>query len=624
MHQRGMRAGLLPVALLGGSMVCALAGCAPEPRAPTVAVVVPRTSQAANALPTKLLFGDLHMHTAWSFDAFAFKTTATPDDAYAFAQGAPLRHPSGGVYQLDRPLDFLAVTDHAEFMGVMSAMQDPKNPLHALAVAGEVVSPDTVTATNGFKKVLNAIESKDMAVFDGHAGDVGAAVKDTWARTIEAANRNYKPGKFTSLIGYEWTAVNDGRNLHRNVIFRGDTAPQPFTSLDSNRPEDLWAYLDKVRLRGFAVLAIPHNSNASDGLMFASTDSDGRPIDAVYAATRSRNERDMEITQVKGTSETHPALSPNDEFADFELTQTYISSLKPITHFAGGYAREALMRGLAFQASEGFNPYDFGFVAGTDSHVGMSPVSESHYFGKAGVLNGTPEARLDCTYCQGLTDFRKWSASGLTAVWATENTRAGVYDAINRRETYATTGPRMQARFFAGYTMAGARPGSPDWVGHAYRQGVPMGGVLKRKGSTAPVFEVWAAKDVEGANLDRIQIVKLSAKGGHAAEKIYDVALSNGRRVNPKTGKAPPVGNTVDPKAATYANTIGATVLSAEWRDPDFDPAVYSAYYVRVLEIPTPRWSTFDAKALHRDVPKGIPVSIQERAYTSAIWYQPK
>lgn len=565
------------------------------------------------------LFGDLHMHTSFSFDAFTFKTTATPDDAYSFAEGHPLAHPAGGVYKLDRPLDFLAVTDHAEFMGVTRAFGDPNNPLSKLPIAQEVMSKDPAIASAGFYKLAGALRDGKMETILGPRGDAEAVVEDAWAKEKAAANRHYRPGTFTTLIGYEFTGTSEGRNLHRNVIYRNNDAPLPFSTVQSRDPADLWVFLEGARKRGYSVMSIPHNSNASDGAMFGAADYNGKPIDAAYAALRSRNEPLVEITQVKGTSETHPTLSPNDEFADFEILPTYIASDKKITKFAGGYVRDAIGEGLQMQDGEGFNPYRFGFIGSTDSHTGQSPVIESNYWGKVGVLDGTAERRYDCTYCKG-SDYRNFSASGLAVVWAGRNTREDVYDGLARKETYATTGPRMQVRFFGGWRYPSA-PGGANWVEKAYAGGVPMGGTLGAKQGAKPVFLVSALKDPEGANLDRIQIVKSWAKGGRHFEKVFDVALSGGRKVDPRTGKAPPVGDTIDRKTLTYKNTIGAASLAARWIDPEFEPGVVAAYYVRVLEIPTPRWTSFDAKKLGRPYLKDWPFAIQERAYTSPIWY---
>jgi hypothetical protein len=615
--------------LLAATAIAVLAaGCAPVAKDARRAGTVASAAAEAEASPTeraqtKVLFGDLHMHTGWSFDAFTFGTTATPEDAYNFAQGGSLAHPAGGVYKLDRPLDFLAVTDHSEFMGVMISMRDPTNPLSKLAVAKAALDKDPKVSNAAFRAVANAFRTGDLSVFEDQKETARKVTADAWSKTVDIANRQNKPGKFTALIGYEWTSSEEGKNLHRNVIFRGNSAPAPFTAVDSRRPEDLWKYLDATRRSGQPVLAIPHNSNLSDGAMFAKVDSDGKPITAAYAATRARNEPLAEITQVKGDSETHPSLSPNDEFADFERLETYVASDRPITKFAGSYVRDAWRTGLSFQDGSGFNPYRFGVIAASDSHVAMSSVLENNYWGKVGLRDGTAQVRLDCTYCAGGSDLSKFGASGLAAVWARENTRAAIFDALQRNETYGTSGPRMQVRFFGGYDLGGVKPGGLGWVESAYRAGVPMGGTLPRSAAKAPSFVVWALKDAIGANLDRVQIVKLWSKNGVSHEKVFEVALSGGRKVDPRTGKAPAVGNTVDVTNATYTNSIGAVTLSARWTDPEFDPAAPAAYYVRVLEIPTPRWSTYDAVRLKRSIPRSLPPTLQERAYTSPIWYDP-
>lgn len=575
----------------------------------------------AEQVRTRALFGDLHMHTSFSFDAFTFKTTATPDDAYSFAQGAPLAHPAGGVYKLSRPLDFLAVTDHAEFMGVTLAFSDPSNPLSRLPIAADITNPDPKIAAAGFNRLAGALRDGKMETLLGPRQNSQAVIEDAWSKVKASANRHYKPGKFTTLIGYEFTGSSEGRNLHRNVIFRTADAPLPFSTVESRDPADLWRFLERVRQSGYQVLSIPHNSNASDGVMFGRSDYSGNPIDAAYAALRTRNEPVVEMTQVKGTSETHPVLSPNDEFADFEILPTYIASDKKITRFAGGYVRDAIGEGLAMQDGEGFNPYRFGLIGSTDSHTGITPLDEADYSGKVGVLDGTASARLDCTYCTG-SDFRNFSAAGLAVVWAPENSREAVWDALARKETYATTGPRMQVRFFAGWDYAGVQPGRSNWLRDAYSKGVPMGGTLaKRPSGARPVFLVSALKDPEGANLDRIQIVKVWTAGGKHFEKVFDVALSGNRKVNPRTGKAPAVGVTINRKTLTYTNTIGAPALQARWSDPEFNAAQLAAYYVRVIEIPTPRWSSYDAMRLGRQPLNDWPFSIQERAFTSPIWY---
>ncbi len=581
---------------------------------------VQQASAAGSDEQTRAFFGDLHLHTAYSFDAFTFKTTATPDDAYKFAKGAPLRHPAGGIYQLKHPIDFLAVTDHSEFMGVLRAMADPDSPLSKLDIAKRVNDPDVGVSVSAFYDIVKARREGNAEIL-GDPKNWQGEITNAWAKMIETANKHYEPGKFTTFIGYEYTSAPDGKNLHRNVIFRGNTAPKPYTSVDSPNPEDLWSFIEAQRTKGISALVIPHNSNVSDGAMFGVNDFNGKPITADYARRRAFHEPLVEITQVKGQSETHPILSPNDEFANFEILEGYLASSKKITKFEGGYVRDALRTGLMIYENEGVNPYKFGLIGSSDSHTGIIPIEESSYSGKVGILDGTPENRLDCKFCSG-SDYRKFGSAGLAGVWAKENTRESIFDALARRETFATTGPRMQVRLFAGFNLDGIKPGAKGWIDAAYRRGVPMGGQLSAgPADTRPTFLVWAIKDNDSGNLDRIQIVKVWVKGGQSFEKIFDVALSGNRKVDPKTGKAPAVGNTVDVANASYKNTIGATSLSAAWVDPEFDPRLNAAYYARVLEIPTPRWSTYDAMRLHRSVPDGMQVTIQERAYTSPIWY---
>ena len=570
---------------------------------------------------TRVYFGDLHLHTAFSFDAYLFKTTATPEDAYGFAQGKPLKGPNGGVSTIDRPLDFLAVTDHSENMGVMRASGDPSSPLYDTPLAKAARDPDPVVSGGAFKSIIAAAKEgriKDM--FDPVLAH--KAVEDAWAREIEAANRNYHPGKFTTLIGYEWSSMPETKNLHRNVIFRGAVAPLPFSSIDSDKPEDLWSWLERQRQDGYQVLAIPHNSNMSDGAMFDSVDSYGKPLTAAYAERRRRNEPVVEITQLKGQSETNPILSPNDEFADFEVVNERVGSGIKETKFHGSYVRDAYRAGLTMQETQGFDPYKFGVVGASDSHAALTPTRADRYNGAHGMVDSFAQLRLSCAFCKGANDTRRFGAMGLTAVWAQENTREEIWDGIARKETYATTGPRMKVRFFGGWNLAGVTPGTENWLEAAYRKGVPMGADLPHpKTSRAPQFVVWALKDPDGANLDRVQIVKVWSQDGRNEEAVFDVAWSGDRRKDPKTGKVPAVGNTVDVKAASYANTIGATELKGVWRDPHFNRKAPAAYYVRVLEIPTPRWSTYDAKTIGKPVPADLPASVQQRAYTSPIWY---
>lgn len=560
----------------------------------------------------KALFGELHMHTSWSFDAYLFNTRATPDDAYEFAKGKPLKHPLGKTYQLSRPLDFMAVTDHGLFMGVFVRMADPTHPLSKLPLAKKVNSPDPDVMSSAFVDLI--VASRSGTPIEGLASP--EVMQEAWDHIIASANRHNDPGTFTTFIAYEWTSTPDGQNLHRNVIFKGDTAPPPFTSLDSQRPEDLWAWMDKIRGEGHEVLAIPHNSNLSDGRMFEREDSSGNAFTDDYAARRNRNEPLVEVTQVKGTSETHPALSPNDEFADFELLEFYVATNTPVTNFKGSYVRDAYRTGLEFQDKEGFNPYRFGLVGASDSHTCIVPIEENNFSGKVGTRDGSPERRL------AGVKFRHFSASGLAGVWAEANTRGAIHDALARKETWGTTGPRIKVRFFGGFHMDGVKPGAEGWVEAAYANGVSMGGVLKGAGVEGPpTFAVWAIKDPESANLDRIQIVKGWAEDGESHERVYDAVWSGSRVKDPATGKVPAVGNTVNLETLEYSNTIGAVELKGTWTDPYFRSSQNAFYYVRVLEIPTPRWSLFDAKELGIPSPPDLEKTIQERAYTSPIWY---
>jgi hypothetical protein len=584
-----------------------------------VSVSVLAVAQSPDSSDRKPLFGELHIHTAWSFDAYIVGVRATPDDAYKFAKGQPLKHPLGKTYQMSRPLDFMGVTDHGIFMGAFDKMGDDSHPLSKHTFAVRINDPDPAVAGSIFGDILNGrVGIKEMGPLLNPK-----LLQDTWAKNIDAANRHNNPGTFTTLIGYEWSSGPDGQNLHRNVFFKGDTAPTPFTMRQSTNPKKLWDWMDKVREDGHDVIAIPHNSNMSDGRMFRRDTEDGLPITKDYADQRNRNERLVEVTQVKGTSETHPMLSPNDEFADFEIVEFYVGRSKPVTKFKGSYVRDAYRTGLEFQDTDQFNPYRFGLVGASDSHTGIVPIEESNYSGKVGAADGSPERRLSQQDSSSAMDLSKFSASGLTGIWANENTRSGIFEAMERKETWGTTGPRIKVRFFGGFDMMGVKPGEKDWVNAAYASGVSMGGVLKASdaGNSAPTFAVWALKDAEGANLDRIQIVKVWSDNGKSDEHVYDVVWSGDREADRKTGKVPAVGNTVNLDTLAYENSIGSVELQGTWTDPDFQRNQNATYYARVIEIPTPRWSMFDAKELGIESPADLHKTIQERAFTSPIWY---
>jgi hypothetical protein len=577
-------------------------------------------------------YGDLHVHTSWSFDAFTQNNRTTPQDAYDFAKGGTIKHPVGYDIKLRKPLDFYTVTDHSEYMGVMPKFLNPDDPLLSTATGKDL------------QKLLGSGKQEDLfAAFAQIGGSVVSgkplpdladpAVSSTiWQEIVKIADANYEPGKFTTFPAYEWTSNGPTgyQNLHRNIIFRdSDKVPEmPFSNFDSSKPEDLWNFMDDLREEGVTLLAIPHNPNLSDGLMFPQVDSYGKPLTKEYAQQRMRNEPVVEATQIKGTSETNPLLSDTDEFADFEISDFKLDPDAIGTargQAKGSYIRDAYKMGLVFEESTGANPYKFGMVAATDTHNTGSPIEEDNYFGKLGTEDGTPEVRLGEATGGMSAMIQSWGSSGVAGAWADSNTREDIYDAFVRKETFATTGPRIRVRLFGGWDFAPADATSNDFVKIGYDKGVPMGGDMAAKPATAqaPSFLVWAMKDSDSGNLDRIQIIKGWSKNGQSYEQVYDVALADGRKVDPNTGKAPSVGNTVNLAKATYENSIGDAQLAAYWSDPDFDPSERAFYYARVLEIPTPRWSTYDAVRLGIPIPAGLPPTIQERAFTSPIWYTP-
>ncbi|WP_340318290.1 DUF3604 domain-containing protein [Rhizorhabdus argentea] len=581
---------------------------------------------------TNLYWGDTHLHTSYSADAFGLGNfTVGPEEAYRLARGEEVSSTSGLRAKLRRPLDFLVVSDHAEYIGVFPRLAkggstegvwEQGKRWSDLLKAGDVK-----TAMNEFFQILRAGGASSP--------EPAALVKSIWQDVVRNADRFNDPGHFTALIGYEWSSTPSGDNLHRNVIFRdgADKVMQvvPFSSLDSTDPEKLWAYLKAYEARtGGQVLAIPHNGNLSNGRMFLPQTFSGQPFTASYARDRARWEPVYEVSQTKGTSETHPTLSPTDEFAGFELwdtTNVQGSVRKTPAMLQYEYARKALKDGLRFEQKLGVNPFKFGMIGSTDSHTGLSTTAEDNFMGK--LPNSEPSARRYALPLVQTTKETEWNwqigASGLAAVWAKENTREAIFDAIRRREVYATTGSRIQLRVFGGWNFAKSDVMRPDYVHIGYERGVPMGGDLTRsRAAKAPVFMIAAAKDPDDANLDRAQVIKgwVDAKG-ETHEKIYDVALSNGRKVNPKTGKAPPVGSTVNVADASYTNSIGAPELATVWTDPDFDPNQRAFYYVRVLEIPKPRWTAYDAKFFKVKMPANIPMTVQDRAFSSPIWYNP-
>jgi hypothetical protein len=594
---------------------------------------------------TNLYWGDTHLHTRLSADAFSVGNEAvTPEDAFRFARGETVVATIGVRARLRRPLDFLAVSDHAEYMGIYVRLKqggDPRleqwelgrewaallrnrDPREAGLPIGHRHDDSGKVLGKGF---ADAIQSQDPKF------RVPAGVQESiWAETARTADRFNEPGRFTALVAYEWTSMIGGDNLHRVVLYRdgADKAAQvlPFTSQDSTDPEDLWrALADYEQKTGGQILAIAHNGNVSNGRMFAPQTLAGKDLDADYAGRRIRWEPVYEITQVKGDGEAHPTLSPTDEFADFETWDTgniTLTAPKQPWMLQYEYARSGLREGLKHEAKLGVNPFKFGIIGSTDDHTGLSTATEDNFFGKFPESEPQP-GRISNKMAGLLQESWELGASGLAAVWATENTREAIFDAFKRKEVYGTTGSRIKLRFFGGWNFQAADVRSPDYARIGYARGVPMGGDLLRDApGRAPTFMVVSARDPDEANLDRIQIVKgwLDAKG-ETHEKIYDVALSDGRKVDPKTGKAPPVGSTVDVASATYSNSIGDPELATVWTDPDFDPARRAFYYVRVLEIPKPRWTTYDAKYFGLKLPANVPTTVQDRAYSSPIWYHP-
>ncbi len=597
----------------------------------------PYSPYAGRDFPTRPFFGDTHLHTAFSMDAGAFGCRISPAQAYQFAKGLEIDASSGQRVRLSRSLDFLVVADHSDNMGFFPDLLAGKPEMLADPTGRKWY--DLVQAGRGAEAALQIISAFSQNKFPPALMYLPgtAAYKSAWLETIKAADQANDPGRFTAFIGYEWTSNTGGNNLHRNVIFRddGDVARrvEPFTVYPpgSDNPRDLWRWMTAFEEKtGGRVLAIAHNGNLSNGTMFPMIESFGnKPIDREYATERAKWERLYEATQIKGDGETHPFLSPNDEFANFERWDKGnldLSVLKKPEMLQYEYARRALENGLKLDQQLGVNPYKFGMIGSTDAHSGLAAVEEENFFGKTSSSEPSPDRANHPFVKTDKAVIMGWeqTSSGYAAVWARENTRESLFDAMQRRETYATTGPRMVVRFFGGWDFdpKDAQTRNPGATG--YGKGVPMGGDLSAApAGKAPTFMVAALKDPIGANLDRYQIVKgwLDAKG-EVHEKVYDVAWSGGRKPG-ADGKVPSVGNTVDVPNATYTNSIGASELIAVWKDPDFEPTQRAFYYGRVIEIPTPRWTAYDAKFFGITLPKEVPMTTTERAYTSPIWYTP-
>ena len=585
--------------------------------------------------PQRVYWGDTHLHTTYSPDAgMVGNFKLGPADAYRFARGEQVTANNGMQAKLIRPLDFLVVSDHAEYQGLMPRLRggDPellKDPV------GKRWYNWFQEGRDGQYKVF--LEFGEDLNTNSARIEFDSIARSTWDMMAATADEYNNPGLFTAFIGYEWTSTPEGNNLHRVVIYK-DGAERaarmvPFTSFDSADPEDLWDFLARYEAAtGGRVMAIPHNANLSNGLMYDTRTFSGKKLSKAYADMRMRFEPLHEMTQIKGDSETHPKLSPDDEFADFERMDTAnLTGTAALTDamLPGSHARSALKRGMELERRIGANPYKQGFIGSTDSHTSLATAAEDNFFGKASLAEPGPERWAhELIKSQVDEDLTSWnvdtSASGLAAVWATENTRAGIFEAMERRETYATTGSRMLVRVFAGWEFQPDDIHLARFAAHGYAGGVPMGGELtKGPQGRAPRLLIRALRDVDGANLDRIQVVKgWLDQRGRSFEKVYNVALSDNREIA-ADGTAPPVGNTVDLAGPSYRNTIGDPLLFAYWEDPDFDAKEQAFYYVRVIEIPTPRWTAYDVARFKIQMRDGIPMTLQERAYTSPIWYTP-
>ena len=594
----------------------------------------PYSPYVGQSYPTHVYFGDTHLHTSQSFDAVMFGTRLGPEDAYRFARGEEVITSTGQRAQLSRPLDFLVVADHSENYGTMSAV-----------LAGDPVLMEDSTLKRwhelmnqgpegGIKVYGEVVQSANKGLPLPGPLSNPKTLRSLWERNTAMAEKYNDPGHFTTLIGYEWTSNTSGNNLHRVVVFRDNAEKTnqvvPFSSLDSDNPEDLWKALDTYEQKtGGSVLAIPHNGNLSNGRMFEIVDFAGNPLTRKYAETRSRWEPLVEATQMKGDGETHPFLSPNDEFASFERWDRGnldLSADKKPEMLQHEYVRSALKLGLKLDKELGANPYKFGLIGSTDSHTSLATADSDNFFGKLPSYEPSADRWHHASAFPNGKAYVGWEfvAAGYAGVWATANTREALWDAMKRKETYATTGPRMIVRFFGSWDFDTRDSQRPNFAAIGYEKGVPMGGDLQQAPSgKSPTFLVAALKDPIGANLDRIQVVKgwLDSKGD-VQEKVYDVAWSGSRKPG-ADGKLPAVGNTVDMKSATYTNTIGAPELITTWKDPDFDASLKAFYYVRVLEIPTPRWTLYDAVKFGVTMDPNVPMVEQQRAYTSPIWYKP-
>jgi hypothetical protein len=630
------------VSLIGAISVLALSVCQAEqtasPAAPdTRAGALDAPAAASNDIPlveTKIaLFGDLHVHTTNSFDAFIFGTRTDANDAYRFAKGETIDNGAGDKVKLaGPPLDFYAVTDHGEYLGVVPAMRDRSSPLSKTDTAKSIFGLLATDRRASFLRVGQTVVSGEP-VEDIYDRDL---IDSTWARNVAAAEDHNAPGTFTTFAGYEFTAmriVSDtaAANLHRNVIFKDSAPKRLFTTLDSPRPDALWGWMDEQRSAGHEVLAIPHNSNASNGMMFAFGSYNGSPMGAAEAELRARNEPIVEITQVKGTSETHPLLSPNDEWSNFELYDNLIGGRLPSYVTDGSFIRQGLARGFSLEETTGVNPFQFGVIGSSDTHISAGAYEEENFFGKfshdmnpdsrqttppkgetSWPENFTPQADLIAT--------PQYGASGLAGVWARANTREEIFDAMANKETFGTSGPRMKVRFFA--MKQPAEPSfldAPDMVAQSYTAGIPMGQRWDKSDRAAPQFLAWASQDANSAPLERLQIIKSWMEGGRPQERIFDIACADGQ--DPIDGRCPAQASALD-LATCQISGGGAAELKTLWTDPEYDPKQPTAYYIRVLETPKCRWSTWDAVKNGTPPNPNMNASLQDRAWSSAIRVQ--
>ncbi len=608
--------------------------CSGDKKSETSATEASTSQEQADAsstgYPTQVYFGDTHLHTALSMDAGAFGNRLGMDEAYQFARGDEITSTTGIKTKLQQPLDFLVVADHSDGMGFFPDLMAEKE--HVMKFDESKKWKKMIDDGKGGEAALDIIKTFSQGEMPFKTNDV-SMMTPVWKNVVDAAEKYNDPGKFTAFIGYEWTSLIKGNNLHRVVIYRdnGDKAINqlPFTNEDSSDPERLWDNLESYEKNtGGKVLAIPHNGNLSNGMMFAETTVDGRDFDKAYVDRRAMWEPLYEVTQIKGDGETHPFLSPNDEFADYEnwdKGNLDLSAVKTDDMLQYEYARSALKIGLKYKNQLGTNPYKFGMIGSTDSHTSLATADDSNFFGKASNVEPGKERWEHPFVTSEKATIYTWEtlASGYAAVWAHENTRTSIWDGMKRKETYGTTGSRMTVRFFGGWDYNDADLNG-DYVAHGYAKGVPMGGDLNKGADKKPTFMVYALMDPNGGSLDRIQIVKgWLQSDGTTAEKVFDVAWS-GDRVPGTDGKVPDVGNSVNVQDGTWDNSIGSAELKAIWIDPEFDPKLEAFYYLRVIEIPTPRWTLYDKLQYGAELSDEVPLFNTERAYTSPIWYSPK